>query len=229
MSDNKHREDPAASDPPGTGSSPDGSRRRFTAIGLGAPVILTLFSRPVWGQVNCSLSGEILSGNVSDAQDQCTAGFGCTPGFWKNNPQAWGCTGYSPGTCAEFDPRGTNCQRWDGTTGTQFAAVLGRPSAFGDSLMEVLNNRAAQGSLDWHMAAAALGAACTSFDYGVTVEQLRDAYNIAQANGQLAQLKDILDYMNNRGCPIDSHGNCEAGFTTNEAGDCIPVIPFDTP
>jgi hypothetical protein len=63
----------------GTATSvPKITRRRFTKAGAVAPVIMTLASRPVWGQA-CSFSGQ-LSGN--DYATAAPPGGGLTPRDW---------------------------------------------------------------------------------------------------------------------------------------------------
>lgn len=60
------------------------SRRRFTKAGLlGAPLIMTLNSRPVLGAYQCTVSG-MLSGNLSNIDpnvDQC---FSQSEGVWRS-------------------------------------------------------------------------------------------------------------------------------------------------
>ncbi len=221
---------PAESDAQGTNAS----RRRLTQAGLAAPLILSLSPRPVWGsRGRCSLSGDIFSANVSNIDHECTAGQGCTPGFWKNNTEAWACTPYSPGRCLERDTGG-NCVTWDAFgAGTPFQSVFGYAPTCAPSyatLMEVLQTKGCQGGLDWHAVGAVLNAACSSIAYGATVEQVVEAYAKARTGEASTELvKDVFDNMNNRGCPIDRWGQCEEGFTLNEANECIPVILSSTP
>lgn len=206
------------------------SRRRLTQAGLAAPLLVSLAARPVWGSTGrCSLSGDILSGNLSNPEKDytCTVGQGCTPGFWRNNVEAWDCTGYSPGRCQSFDENGS-CTTWSGDfPATTFLVVfdyspLCAPS--GASLMDVLH-LCKGADLDWHAVAAVLNAACSSIDYGATVEDVKEAYRKAR-EGEVdsALLKDVFDNMNNRGCPIDRFGRCEDGFVLVE-GQCIPYEP----
>lgn len=208
------------------GSGPDATRRRLIRGAAAAPVIMTLASRPVWGsQGRCSLSGDIFSANVSNIDHECTAGQGCTPGYWRNNYRGWDCTPFSPGHCMEW--RGNNCRMLDATQGagaTTFHDVFGYSPRCGGAvtLMEVLQT--CPGSLDWHAVGAALNASCSMIYYGATLAEVVDAYHMART-GQTDEelLKDVFDNMNNRGCPIDAHGNCEKNHTKNELGQCIPV------
>jgi hypothetical protein len=61
-------------------SAPRITRRRFTKAGLAAPLVMTLGSRPVWGQT-CSFSGQ-LSGN--DYTTSAPAGAGNPPSYYWN-------------------------------------------------------------------------------------------------------------------------------------------------
>ncbi|WP_421621976.1 hypothetical protein [Alkalilimnicola ehrlichii] len=214
------------------GERPNEARRRLTQAGLAAPLVLSLSARPVWGsQGRCSLSGEIFSANVSNIDHECTTGQGCTPGFWKNNTEAWDCTGYSPGQCIERNEDGS-CAVWDAFgAGTRFSDVFHTGPTCAPSyatLMEVLQSGGqggCKGSLDWHAVGALLNAACNSVDYGATVEDVKEAYYMARedADTDPELVKDVFDNMNNRGCPIDRWGDCEDGYTKNELGQCIPV------
>lgn len=201
------------------------SRRRFTQAGLVAPVILSLAGRPVWGSHGaCSLSGDIFSANVSNIDHECTPGNGCTPGFWRNNYRAWDCTGWSPGTCLEWNPPENKCQELDATTGTTFMSVFGMDSTClpGATLMEVLQE--CSGSLDWHAVGSVLNAQCSSVAFGATVDEVVKAYQMALSG--LADphvLKEVFDNMNNRGCPINAFGECEKNYSKNEVGECIFV------
>lgn len=87
--------------PAGVGA--DRTRRRLTAAGLGAPVIMTLASRPVFGAQCLS---NMMSGNLSDPnRGTCQSGF--SPGAWGNpggmilnltTLQAWTTAGLDYGT-----------------------------------------------------------------------------------------------------------------------------------
>ena len=76
------------------------SRRRFTRLGVGAPVILSLVSKPVLGAQCLS---NMLSGNLSDP-DRGACSRGWSPGAWKNRGgristfstvDAWSAAGFS--------------------------------------------------------------------------------------------------------------------------------------
>ncbi|WP_018936319.1 hypothetical protein [Thioalkalivibrio sp. ALJ24] len=204
------------------------ARRRLATAGLGGAMLVTLPAKSVWGnQGRCSLSGEIFSANVSDIDHECTKGQGCTPGFWKNNTEAWDCTGFDPGQCIERNEDGT-CAVWDAYgAGTRFDAVFHNSPTCAPpyaTLMEVLQTCKGR-DLDWHAVAAMLNAACNSVEYGATMEDVKQAYYMARtdADTDAELVKDVFDNMNNRGCPIDRWGDCEDGYTKNEADQCIPV------
>jgi hypothetical protein len=79
------------------------SRRRFSRLGLGAPVVMSLVSRPVFGAQCLS---NMMSGNLSDpTRGTCSKGW--SPGGWKqpggtisnySTVGAWSAAGYSYGT-----------------------------------------------------------------------------------------------------------------------------------
>jgi hypothetical protein len=72
MSDEKLRDDDVVT-PPGGRHPLDGSRRNFTRMGLGAPVLMSMASQPVFG-FNCGSNAA--SGNLSDPdRGDCTKGF----------------------------------------------------------------------------------------------------------------------------------------------------------
>jgi len=253
MSDMKDSSQTENLDNKNKNTSIDQSRRKFTKAGAATPIIMTLASQPVWGIGPCSISG-FMSGNLSEPQRiyDCTGGFGCTPGFWKNHPGVWkDLTGVSPGHCKQVKVKGAltdctvwdpntgfclspaaKCEIWDGSTAagaTTFSSIFGYTSAYGDTLMEVLQSQApgnnAQGSLDWHACAAVLNALADPIEYGATGAEVVAAYQKAmmEGQGQHGALHDIFADLNERGCPIDSFGRCESHFTLNDNDVCIPV------
>ncbi|ARU56197.1 MAG: hypothetical protein MI864_13620 [Pseudomonadales bacterium] len=149
-----------------------GVSRRNLVKGLAASsVVVSVASRPVWGQGPCSISG-LLSGNLSRPLESysCTAGGeGQTPGFWMNHPECWP-TGYYPGYTN--DPRGI--------PGTIFSSEFGTGSSFGITFMDVLDPQACEngaGSLEFHLIAALLNAAHPSVNYGKSIQEIKDAFN----------------------------------------------------
>jgi hypothetical protein len=189
------------------------SRRRLIKAGAAAPLVTTLLSRPAWGTY-CSFSGDILSGNLSNHDHGCSAGSGCTPGFWKNNLPPWQLTAYSPGTCVQWNNKG-ECTAVNATTGTSFAGVFGYTSlvAGANSLMEVLQKGpgSSPDNIDYHIVAAVLNATAFPQAYGPSETEIIDAYKKARSGDpdmSIEKVAAVVTFMNERGCPIDAHGDC---------------------
>ena len=120
---------------------------------------------------------------------------GCTPGFWKNHPNAWGPTGYSRNQTLE--------------------SVFDVPNVFGldnNTLLEALSfkggsgNTAAARILLRSAVAALLNAAHPSINYPRTPAGVIADVNAALASnnrGTMIRLKDQLDRDNNAGCSIN--------------------------
>lgn len=170
--------------------APDATRRRFAAIGLAAPVILTLTSRRALAEVpfNCTPSGwaEL---NISIGASARTPGScgGMSPGYWKNHPVSWSPLPFatlmpiSPGDVSDQDKK-----KW-GAGGTLFSAVFGQPITNGQgqqlSLMQVLWN--APGSLEFHTIAAYLNAASMGeMNYGLSAQRVIDIYVAVKVAGE---------------------------------------------
>lgn len=221
----------------------DKTKRGFTTAAMASPVLMSLLSRPAWAQV-CSISG-LTSGNVSEpagAPGPCTAdGIGCTPGFWKNNPEAWVVnTNYSPGTCTTWN-NGGNCKEWSTEGGTSFNDAFGcvAPDGAPDltdtpTMMDILLLAEKSGTTNhaWqaHWVAALLNASASP-SYGSSPQGIIDAVcgvvngTFTDNNGEsvtAAQLHEVLYYMNERGCPINAHGFCNGTYVNNAEGTCIP-------
>jgi len=213
------------------------SRRKFikTAVST-SPVILSLANRPVWGQ-NCSLSGMLSATHAShhDLNDPCQQvglGQGCTPGFWKENPKAWKQTGLRPGNClddeeeyvdydghkrkTESDYYTVNgcrvkngCKNYD-NTGTTFSEVFGG-GYYSETLMQVLQQY--PGSLEFHAVGAYLNCFVFPEGYGYSASYIVEVYQQVVDSGDgnlIAAMHDTLDFLNNRGCPINAHGQIGA-------------------
>lgn len=218
----------------------DGKRRAFTAASLGSPVLISMLSRPAFGQTACSISG-LMSGNVSSpggVPAPCAAGgFGCTPGFWKNNPLRWKETVFRAGSCVK-SANGV-CLEYNLAGGTTLASVLGftpplvQPDA---TMMEVLmlTVKGSDGGVNHaglaHWVAALLNASAFPLEYGSSVADVVGAIKAAYIDGMigLADLHATLQTMNERGCPLDagaaacpSQGNID--YVCNEQDDCIPI------
>jgi hypothetical protein len=220
----------------------DQGRRRLSKAALAAPVIATLAARPA---LACSVSG-FMSGNTSPGhQDPRCDGYGCTPGFWKNNTKAWKV--YSPGKCAEW--QGPHCKQWDGgQPGTTLQEIL--PSTcvgYGgtyftqvsatDTLMNIFNKGVGGGgkvTTEYadvcHYIAAILNAAASSTSYGSAVAEIQAGLCKAAQEGKINYYTTVLlAGLNERGCMFDAWGNCEKNFTRDPTGTtCIPVCPTGT-
>ena len=62
----------------------DVSRRKFAKLGLlGAPIIMTLTSRPVLGAYQCTVSGQ-MSGNLSNFDPNVSQCFSLSQGVWSS-------------------------------------------------------------------------------------------------------------------------------------------------
>ena len=205
------------------------SRRRFTMAGLATPVLMTLASKPAWAN-NCSLSGH-MSANVSNIEHECTFGVGCTPGFWGQNLAPWDLPWmdrFSYGRCVATNPAG-RCMAIDGSEGTLFVTIFTKdPLVSGaTTLIEILRmgegvqgQGQSPGNIDFHVIAAVLNA--NAFEgYGATEEQIVDAYLEARDAGdaRLEELATVLDNMNNRGCPLNAHGDCKETVNVDLNGD----------
>lgn len=230
-----------------TNTNIDKSKRGFTTAAMASPVLMSLLSRPAWAQV-CSISG-LTSGNVSEpagALGPCSAdGIGCTPGFWKNNPEAWVVnTSYSPGSCASWN-NGGNCTEWSTEGGTSFWDAFGCVAPDGDpdvldtpTMMDLLILAEKDGATvnhAWqaHWVAALLNASASP-TFGSSPQGIIDAVcgvvagTFTDNNGEpitAAQLHEVLVYMNERDCPMNAHGFCSGEYVNNAEGTCIPACP----
>lgn len=203
------------------------TRRKITKAALATPIVTSLSTTPVFG---CSISG-FLSGNTSGNHQYECGGNGCTPGFWKNHPDAWP---VSPGTCSEY--QGNTCSVWDYSTGTKIGQYLPTcadtiltsygyttDSTFMFILLKEISGGGATNSVLAHFIAAILNALSSPI-YGSTVAEIQDGMCKAIEDGKVFEYKDILDALNSRGCFLNAHGNCEDGFIyLDDVGGCIPA------
>ena len=212
--------------------SVDQGRRRFAKAGVAAPVLMSVFSRPVWS-FECTISG-LNSGNVSDHPHDDCEGVGCTPGFWAQNLSAWGCTGLSPGECADgSSASGSGCKEWSMEGATSFQSVFGfpPPEVGATSLLGVMLNHevlGSEGTYYFHLIAALLNSLCSTA-YGATpADVIELAHNVEDnkydggSRYYYLNVSETLDYMNNRGCFLNSHGICKEKYVIPE-DRCIPV------
>jgi len=97
---------------------------------------------------------------------------------------------------------------WD-DTGTTFSAIFGAGYS-SKTLMQVLHTE--QGSVNFHACAAVLNSIAFPGEYGYSASDVVEAYQAIMDGGdsqQISNLHDTLDYLNNRGCPINAHGEFE--------------------
>lgn len=172
----------------------DAKRRRLAKLGVGAPVMMSLASRPVFGGQCLS---NMMSGNLSDPnRGNCTKGW--SPGGWGqpggkvhtySTLSAWSKAGFSYGTLK------SGCSNTSSITcykdGSNFSNVAGG--------LSVLNKNSVAGTVPWreivgidpstrqltrHLVCAYLNAALSeadsTFNYILTKAQV-----IGLANGSL--------------------------------------------
>jgi hypothetical protein len=115
--------------------------------------------------------------------DPPVVGAGCTPGYWKQiqHFDSW---------VDPYDPEDL------------FNDLPGFADAFpGLTLLQVLKlGGGGLNALGRHTVAALLNSAA---GFGVDLTDLQTEFNEAIASGEYEQLKDTLDFLNNRGCPLD--------------------------
>lgn len=193
--------------------SVDHGRRKLTGAALGASAVFTLASRPVWAN-QCSISG-MASGNLSAPKVTC---HGCTPGYWSKcqHLDSWAATGYSPndsfnavfGVTQYINPK-TNQPytllqvlglQGDGncTPDAEQPNCALKPSGLAIGKMGC---DPVSVNLGFHAVAALLNAAHPDVNYGYTPGELTALFraNLHRAG----ELKDSLDRLNNRGCPLN--------------------------
>jgi len=207
------------------------ARRRLNKAALATPVIASLAARPA---LACSVSG-FMSGNTSSGrEDPRCDGYGCTPGFWKNNPEAW--KSYSPGTCSHHNGGGM-CQAWT-SGGAKLSDILTCSNPFtqvgsNEYLLDIMLKAIGSGDSITtqyadvcHYIAAILNAAASEASYGSSVAEIQAGLCKAVTEGKVNYYTTVLlAGLNDRGCVFDAHGNCEKNFVAHSSGGCIPVCP----
>ena len=237
----KNVEQIASQQPKYTQSEVNEARRTISKIAVASPVLMSLVSKSALGGVACSPSGA-MSGNISGHDHTECTGNGCTPGFWKQNLDAWGCAGKSPGTCQRTNGSG-KCMEWNTAGGDTFEDCFGfafplsptyPDSAIPYTLLDVMldhENWGAIGTYYFHLCAALLNSLCAPFAYGSTdAEIIAFADQVEEGEIDKITAKDVLDRMNNAGnCYINSHGKCIGGWVfapeRDGTGQCIPSCP----
>ncbi len=115
-------------------------------------------------------------------------GEGCTPGFWKNNLDAWPPTGFSPSD--------------------SFESIFMRDAFVGDpSLLEVMNLKGGGvNRLSAHAVAALLNASHPSVDYDLTPAEVIADWQAAfdAGGGAINAQKDVFVGFNELGCDTNN-------------------------
>jgi hypothetical protein len=111
-------------------------------------------------------------------------GEGCTPGFWKQSQHLDSWVGYEP------------TDVYDDVFGV---------AHFGDlTLLEALNlSGGGANALGRHSVAALLNASSPDVDYDYSVSMVIAAVQEAFATGQYEATKDVFEFYNEQGCPLD--------------------------
>jgi len=179
MSQHIEHKETASTDAGNIPESKDISEKRrhlLKGIGVSAPLMMTVASRPVLG-AQCTPSAWV-SGNLSDHGKMRMSCGGKSTTYWKNNPAHWAGTGYLPGSCAHKHAGLCKAYKSDGTPFHRSAGGVCAGSAFGNkTMMQVLWLRGRQDSyrLGGHIVAALLNAA-TVPDYGMSQDDVLEMY-----------------------------------------------------
>lgn len=186
----------------------DSSRRKLTGAALGAGAVFTLSSRPVWAN-RCTISG-MMSGNLSKPKEKCD---GCTPGYWKQcqHLDSWKATGFEPSDLFNTVFGVTQYKDASGNAYT-LLDVMGGPTGHMDKngcawlpekyKANPMDRDPISPNLGFHAVAALLNAAHPNVNFGYTAG---DIINLFQQNylSKPAALKDSLEMLNERGCPLN--------------------------
>jgi hypothetical protein len=201
---------------------PDVVRRGLLRVGASAPVLITFAGRPAWA-ASCSESGQMsaqLAGNMVSGAP-CVGDEGCTPGFWMNAGNSIWHDKYTPDS--HFHTVFPHSQ-------SGFALAPGGHTIFNGTMRQVASLSIAPllppswtggaGSFKAFgaHAVAALQNAATNVDYALEVWQVFVEFGLAIQLAWQAQSNDaarsaidngkaIFEGFNERGCPVDMHGN----------------------
>jgi hypothetical protein len=111
---------------------------------------------------------------------------GCTPGFWKNHPELWG----------DINPNAT------------FDSVFGVKKFGSLTLLEAAGlGGGGYNALARHAVAALLNASNPHIDYGLSADEIIAMVQKAIKAKDPEPTKNAFEALNERGCPIDAHGN----------------------
>ncbi|MEX2030596.1 MAG: hypothetical protein WD906_06485 [Anaerolineales bacterium] len=139
------------------------------------------------------LGGSAAVDNIEITAEEEDGGQGCTPGFWKNHPEAW--TTYTP----------------DQTVGSVFSVPADLSALADDSLLMALQYGGGQGAeggaqiLLRAAVAALLNSESSDVDYPLTTGEVIDQVNDALASldkETMVSLAEQLDGFNNLGSPF---------------------------
>ena len=152
------------------------------------------------GTVTATGAGPCSQPEVSDSDPSHYDGYlereGCTPGYWKNHPDSWPPTGYSPGQ----------------SVASVFAQAAAYPAEGSSSLLEALDfpgGDDVEGAVRILLRAAVAGllnAAHDGVGYPWIPGQLIGTVDAALASGDRATMIALaaqIDADNNAGCPLN--------------------------
>jgi hypothetical protein len=171
---------------------------------LGAPLLVSsagLILAAVFAGTGVASDGTVASSSTSTSTETSTSsetstptttptttpppgGEGCTPGFWKNHPEAYAGTGYSPTT----------------TLGSVFT---GLPPAYASLTFDEALDLTGGGldALLRQAVAALLNASSPNVDYPLSAAEVISLTNAAIASGDYEPTKDQFDEFNNLTAP----------------------------
>ncbi len=216
------------------GPAPNSKRRLIISS---APLLITIANRPAWANmcsVSGAMSGPHSGQPHVEACLGCTPGFWKNNyAAWPFGDPGLEIPGIllDTGDCVKKDgtledPFKKNCKIWAEGSGTLFDDPLLFPNAAVDlglsglSLMNVLWFATKNGgnvpfahAFGGHIVAGLFNSASFSEEYGYTaqgfVNMIEAAFSGSFPAGINTQeeLKDLLDTNNNRGCPLNAHGD----------------------
>jgi hypothetical protein len=110
-------------------------------------------------------------------------GEGCTPGFWRQDQHFDSWVGYSPADAYDL--------------------TFGVDGSFATLLDAVWAEGGFENALARHAVAALLNAASPEVDYAYSVAEVIAMVQAAYASGEFEDTKDLFEYQNELGCPLD--------------------------
>lgn len=198
--DKKHLDQGDRVESNGTQSEVNRGRRRIAGAGIGAPILMTLASRPALGAPCLS---NMLSGNLSDP-DRGLCQKGWSPGAWKNpvgqiltygTLTAWTQAGFNFGTL-KLNGNPSKLSDYEGgslVTDTPFALPAGAPANL--TMREAFKQYS--GHIIFHLLAAYLNASLSAndstFEYILTPQQVVDLASGATPIPGNVSLNSFLD------------------------------------